>query len=82
MLGARTNRYGDFLDIACAITGRAPDYGLHRPENRLAEVVFDVSALPRAFLRSEIAWPVLGSLFGREVGTAIGVVAGVEEHPG
>ncbi len=82
VLGARTNRYGDFLDIACAITGRAPDYGLHRPENRLAEVVFDVSALPRAFLRSEIAWPVLGSLFGREVGTAIGVVAGVEEHPG
>jgi len=82
MLGARTNRYGDFLDIACAIAGRAPDYGLHRPENRLAEVVFDVSALSRAFLGSEIAWPVLGSLFGREVGTAIGVVAGVEEHPG
>ncbi|MGN6306264.1 MAG: aconitase X [Mesorhizobium sp.] len=82
VLGARTNRYGDFLDIACAIAGRAPDYGLHRPENRSAEVVFDVSALPRAFLGSEIAWPVLGSLFGREVGTAIGVVAGVEEHPG
>src|SRR5690606_23328909 len=33
VLGARTNRYGDFLDIACAIAGRAPDYGLHRPEN-------------------------------------------------
>ncbi|QDC02846.1 DUF521 domain-containing protein [Mesorhizobium sp. 8] len=82
VLGARTNRYGDFLDIACAIAGRAPDYGLHRPENRLAEVVFDVSTLPRAFLGSEIAWPVLGSLFGREVGTAIGVVAGVEGHPG
>ncbi|MGN6539057.1 MAG: aconitase X [Mesorhizobium sp.] len=82
VLGARTNRYGDFLDIACAIAGRAPDYGLHRPENRLAEVVFDVSALPRAFLGSEIAWPVLGSLFGREVGTAIGVVAGVEGDPG
>ncbi len=26
---ARTNRYGDFLDIACAIAGVAPDYGLH-----------------------------------------------------
>ena len=36
VLGARTNRYGDFLDIACAIAGRAPDYGLHRPENRRA----------------------------------------------
>ena len=25
VLGARTNRYGDFLDIACAIAGRAPN---------------------------------------------------------
>lgn len=82
VLGARTNRYGDFLDIACAIAGRAPDYGLHRPENRVARVVFDVSGLPAAFLASEIAWPVLGSLFGREVGGGIGVVAGIPSHPG
>ncbi len=82
VLGARTNRYGDFLDIACAIAGRAPDYGLHRLENRRATLVFDVSALPTSFLRSEIAWPVLGSLYGREVGNAVGVVTGVETHPG
>ena len=82
VLGARTNRYGDFLDIACAITGRAPDYGLHRPENRRARLTFDVSHLPPSFLASEIAWPVLGSLYGREVGNAIGVVTGVAGHPG
>lgn len=82
VLGARTNRYGDFLDIACAIAGRAPDYGLHRAENRRARLVFNVSALPPAFLASEIAWPVLGSLYGRETGTAIGVVAGIATHPG
>jgi len=82
VLGARTNRYGDFLDIACAITGRAPDYGLHRPENRRARLVFDVSDLSPSFLASEIAWPVLGSLYGREMGNAIGVVAGVVAHPG
>ena len=68
VLGARTNRYGDFLDIACAIVGRAPDYGLHRAENRRATLVFDVAGLPASFLGSEIAWPVLGSLYGREVG--------------
>ena len=51
VLGARTNRYGDFLDIACAISGFAPYYGLHRPENRRATVVFDVSGLDPAFLR-------------------------------
>lgn len=82
VLGARTNRYGDFLDIACAIAGRAPDYGLHRRENRRATVVFDVSALPAAFLASEVAWPVLGSLYGSELGTAVGVVTGVATPPG
>ena len=30
VLGARTNRYGDFLDICAALTGRVPDAGLHR----------------------------------------------------
>lgn len=82
VLGARTNRYGDFLDIACAISGRAPDYGLHRPENRRARIVFDVSALPPTWLASEIAWPVLGSLYGRETGDAVGVVTGVPHAPG
>jgi len=82
VLGARTNRYGDFLDIACAIIGRAPDYGLHRPENRRARIVFDVSGLPAPFLVSEVAWPILGSLYGREVGDTVGVVVGVPSHPG
>ncbi|TPI22608.1 aconitase X catalytic domain-containing protein [Mesorhizobium sp. B4-1-1] len=82
VLGARTNRYGDFLDIACAIVGRAPDYGLHRPDNRRARLIFDVSGLSPSFLGSEIAWPVLGSLYGREIGNAIAVVRGVTVHPG
>ena len=38
VLGARTNRYGDFLDIACAITGKAPYCGLHDPANRRARL--------------------------------------------
>ena len=28
VLGARTERYGDFLDACCALTGRAPLHGL------------------------------------------------------
>jgi predicted aconitase len=81
VLGARTNRYGDFLDIACAIAGRAPDYGLHRAENRVATVEFDVSALDAAFLKSAVAWPVLGNLYGRVVGNAIGVITGLRMRP-
>jgi len=81
VLGARTNRYGDFLDIACAIAGRAPDYGLHRTENRRATVVFDVSAIDPAFLFSPVAWPVLGNLYGRVIGDAVGVITGLSFRP-
>ena len=81
VLGARTNRYGDFLDIACAIAGRAPYYGLHKTENRCATVVFDVSQLDREWLSSDIAWPVLGNLYGRVIGNAIGVISGLPFRP-
>src|SRR5690242_19553219 len=57
VLGARTNRYGEFLDIACAIAGRAPAYGLHRTENRRPTVRFDLSGLGADFFGAEIAWP-------------------------
>ncbi len=82
VLGARTNRYGDYLDIACAITGFAPKTGLHLPENRLATFVFDVSGLPDADFAEESFWPILGSLYGKRAGTAVGVVKGVPRHPG
>lgn len=82
VLGARTNRYGDFLDIACAISARAPDCGLHRPGNRRARIVLDVGGLAPAFLAAAHAWPILGSLYGRVVGDAVGAVAGVRNHPG
>ena len=83
VLGARTNRYGDFLDIACAIIG--PRAGLRpapRREPAGATGVRCRPACPPAFLGSEIAWPMLGSLYGREVGNAVGVVTGVSSHPG
>lgn len=82
VLGARTNRYGDFLDIACAISARAPETGLHLPANRIPAVNVDFSALDREFLASDVAWPVLGSLYGRLVGDAIGIITGVETDPG
>ena len=39
VIGARTNRYGDFIDLCCAMTGRAPEYGLHLTENRYARAI-------------------------------------------
>lgn len=82
VLGARTNRYGDFLDIACAIAGRAPLTGLHLAENRRAVFVVDTSALPSETFADETIWPVLGSLFGRLAGDRIGVIDGLARRPG
>ncbi len=78
VLGARTNRYGDFLDICCAITGRAPDYGLHQPQNRRATVMMECSGLSHTIRDADVFWPVMGSLYGSEIGTAIGVVTGLK----
>lgn len=78
VLGARTNRYGDFLDIACAIAGRAPRYGLHLPERRRATVRVDTSGLSDALKRREAFWPVLGAWLGRAVGEEVAVIEGLQ----
>jgi predicted aconitase len=77
VLGARTNRYGDFLDIACAISGRAPAYGLHLPENRRARLVLDASGLPPTLLGNDAVFPVLGALIGQRAGDAVAAVTGL-----
>ncbi|HEY0522218.1 MAG TPA: aconitase X catalytic domain-containing protein [Stellaceae bacterium] len=77
VLGARTNRLGDLLDICCALTGRAPNTGLHLTENRRAALVLDVSGLSSALKESEAFYPVLGSLVGRIAGSAVPAIAGL-----
>lgn len=81
VLGARTNRYGDFLDIACALTARAPYYGLHCTENRRARLLFDVSKLSERLKREDAFYPVLGALIGREAGDAVCAVDGLTVEP-
>jgi predicted aconitase len=77
VLGARTNRYGDFLDICCALLGRAPYYGLHLAENRRATVLVDVSGLSSALKAKDVLYPVLGYWYGQELGGAVGAIEGL-----
>lgn len=79
VLGARTDRYGDFIDICAAITGRLPDAGLHRPENRRGEVLF---RLPERLPREDVLYPVLGYLVGLEAGNRVPVIEGLPETAG
>ncbi len=82
VLGARTNRYGDFLDICCAITGRAPLTGLHLEENRRATVVVDTDQLSPDLKHSDVFYPVLGSWLGATIGDEIAVIDGLPPDTG
>ena len=77
VLGARTERYGDFLDACCALTGRAPLYGLHIAKNREAKVIVDVTAVPSALKDQDVFYPVLGTWLGLEIGREIPLIVGL-----
>jgi predicted aconitase len=77
VLGARTNRYGDFLDICCALTARAPFTGLHLAENRRARLLIDASGLDRTLVADESFYPVLGAWLGATAGGTIAAIDGL-----
>jgi predicted aconitase len=77
VLGARTNRYGDFMDICCAVVARAPYVGLHTDEGRLATVVVDTSAVSDALKDADVFFPVLGSWLGRVLRGRTAVIDGL-----
>jgi predicted aconitase len=78
VLGARTNRYGDFIDVAAAITGRVPDTGLHRTEARRATlVVRPADDVPADLRDSDIFFPVLGIVLGRHAGPEVAAIDGL-----
>jgi len=78
VLGARTNRYGDFLDIAAAITGRVPEAGLHRTDARRATLVFRLADdVPAGLREADALAPVLGLMLGRRAGSEVAAIEGL-----
>ncbi|MCY0094202.1 aconitase X catalytic domain-containing protein [Hoeflea ulvae] len=78
VIGARTNRYGDFIDLACALTGRVPDYGLHRSENRRARVIVELSGFETAGPDQAGGIAVAaGLIVGKECGDTIAAITGL-----
>jgi len=78
VLGARTNRYGDFLDVAAAITGRVPDAGLHRTEARRATLVLRLAPdVPPALRDADVLFAVLGIVLGRRAGSTVAAIDGL-----
>lgn len=79
VLGARTNRYGDFLDICCALVGRAPAVGLHLDEGRRAVLTFHVD-VPEPWLDEELLYVAIGLILGKVAGTRVASITGLDER--
>ncbi len=76
-IGARTNKYGDYLDVACALVGKVPFAGLHTDEGRKAELHFDCTKLPEQWRKEDIFYHLLGHLVGRIAGQRIPAISGL-----
>ena len=82
VLGARTQKYADYLDICAALVGRVPAAGPHLDEQRIATVVLDATHLATT-LADELGdafFPTLGYLCGNMAGAQVPVVVGLENH--
>ncbi|PID45119.1 MAG: hypothetical protein CR981_00770 [Proteobacteria bacterium] len=77
VLGARTNRYADLMDICMAIVGRAPRFGLHLTENRRAEILVRLEGITEEMFADDSIYPVMGFLFGELAGNRIAALEGV-----
>jgi predicted aconitase len=77
VIGARTARYGDFIDLAAAIAGRVPYAGLHVPENRLGRVVFTLPSEARVHWSADTLAVATGLVVGEQAGAAVPVIDGL-----
>src|SRR5579864_133467 len=81
VIGARTERYPDLLDICAAITGRVPAIGLHLTENRGGQLLVRLDEVPHRLQHDDSFYPVLGILVGRLAGHRIPVITGLTAAP-
>ena len=77
VLGARTNRYGDYIDICAAVAGRVPKCGLHLKENRAGQMLVRLVDIDPELVRRDDFYPVLGHLVGSAAGEKIPVIEGL-----
>jgi predicted aconitase len=77
VIGARTNKYGDYLDVACAMIGRAPRAGLHTEAGRKASLLFRMSDIDSELMREQIFFHLLGHHLGRIAGRRIPAIEGL-----
>ena len=81
VIGARTERYPDLLDICCAITGRVPAIGLHLTDQRAGQMLLQLDDVSPALQQDDQFFAVLGHLVGKLAEDLIPVIDGVIATP-
>lgn len=76
VLGARTVKHPDFLDLFIGLTGKTPLSGVYMDENRQPRRIIEVG-LPEG--HDESVWPMLGWLIGQQSPDRIPLVTGLED---
>ena len=81
VIGARTERYPDLLDICAAITGRVPARGLHLDENRVGQMLLRLREVPARLQEDDAFYPAFGHLLGQLAGNQVPVIDGMSVMP-
>ena len=81
VIGARTERYPDLLDICAAITGRVPAVGLHLTENRAGNILYTLKNISAKLQENDAFYSVLGYYLGKNVIDKIPVIDGFSVKP-
>ena len=78
VLGARTTKHPDYLDLFIAMTGRAPRAGVYEDAGRRPARVlqFDVPTWPVA---DDSLWPLVGWLAGKAAPDCVPLITGFEQ---
>ncbi|VVP20692.1 aconitase X [Pseudomonas fluorescens] len=77
VLGARTLKYPDYLDICIALTGRAPLIGCHLDAQRKARLQIELPVLGEL---DDAFYPLLGYHIGALAGSRVPLVLGLENR--
>ncbi|MEJ5902032.1 cis-3-hydroxy-L-proline dehydratase [Ochrobactrum teleogrylli] len=76
VLGARTAKHPDFLDLCIAMTGRAPLSGVYLDQHRFAQRIIHVD-IPEGF--DDAFWPLIGYLAGKVSPDRIPLLKGLRD---
>jgi predicted aconitase len=77
VIGARTNKTPQYLDLCAAICGRIPASGLYLEENRFAQLVIDCSGVTTKRWQNPFSYQLLGLLIGALAQSQLPVLTGI-----